>query len=161
MAFSQPENQPHTLAAFMKNPASQAQAVDEILKQAADKGVTLPNATTKLNPRFEKGLTNAIQDYKAETGRDVRISSLIRNRAQQARAYLNYLHGGGLAAPPGHSLHEVGEAADLNTDPHFRNWLKHGDRASKYNMEFLAGHAGEIDPAHIQLSRRIREAGGQ
>jgi LAS superfamily LD-carboxypeptidase LdcB len=102
-------------------------------------------------------MEKAIADYSDETGRKPEISSLFRTREEQARAYLNYLRGGGLAAPPGHSRHEIGEAADLNTDAKFANWLKSGNRASKYGMEFLPGHAGQIDPYHIQLNRRSAE----
>lgn len=44
------------------------------------------------------------------------VTSGIRTRAQQAQLYQNYLHGGNVAAPPGQSNHETGNAVDV-TDP--------------------------------------------
>jgi hypothetical protein len=43
-----------------------------------------------------------------------RITSAVRSRQQQADAYARYKAGtGGVAAPPGHSRHEVGQAVDI------------------------------------------------
>lgn len=51
--------------------------------------------------------------------RSVRITSVMRSRAQQRALYLRYLRGESRfpAAPPGRSMHEYGYAWDMVTDP--------------------------------------------
>ena len=117
------------------------------INKALDKGASSQN----LNPQFKSNISRAINDYQEQTGNKAHISSLFRTREQQAKAYANYQDGGGLAAPPGHSRHEIGEAADLNSDPKFLRWMN--NNADKYGLEFLQGDLRRRDPAHIQLKR--------
>jgi hypothetical protein len=72
-----------------------------------------------------------------------------RSSDLQARLYYNYRMGlGGLAAPPGRSRHEIGQAADLGAGADL-DWLH--AHAGEFGLEFLPGYAGSIDPGHIQL----------
>jgi hypothetical protein len=68
--------------------------------------------------------------YKADTGKNLRVSSSYRTRAQQASVKAKK---GSLAASPGNSMHERGLALDLDiTNPQTYRWLK--DNAGKYNF---------------------------
>jgi LAS superfamily LD-carboxypeptidase LdcB len=57
------------------------------------------------------------------------VVSDYRTREEQARLYQAYLNGtGNLAAPPGQSLHETGNAVDISSaflqaNPELRQWL--------------------------------------
>lgn len=130
------------------NPTETQSSTDSVIKAAAG-----TKRTAGLNSDFKEGLAKAISDYKAETGNSVKLSSLVRTRAEQAKAYANYQAGGGLAAPPGHSRHEVGEAADVNNDPKFLKWLQKQDLKT-YNLEFLPERLRKVDPGHIQYRRQ-------
>lgn len=103
-----------------------------------------------VRPEFAERLTQAAKDYEAQTGGKARFESLKRTTEEQAQLYYKYTHGlGGLAAPPGQSRHERGEAGDIPDGP-FLNWM-HAN-AGKYGLEFLKGKAFENDSGHIQLS---------
>ncbi len=66
-----------------------------------------------------------------QTGADIssQVVSDWRSRAEQQALYARYLAGAGnLAAPPGHSMHEVGRAFDIDSSflgaqPEVRDWL--------------------------------------
>jgi hypothetical protein len=59
-------------------------------------------------------LLGRLNQVGRQLGTKVRIESGFRSRAEQARLYQMYLNGtGNLAAPPGHSNHESGKAADV------------------------------------------------
>lgn len=53
----------------------------------------------------------ALAAYRS--GAPVHANSSFRTRAEQQALYAKYLAGGDLAAEPGHSAHELGEAADI------------------------------------------------
>jgi hypothetical protein len=103
------------------------------------------------SPVFANRLRSALEAAEAATGQQARIDSLKRSTAEQARLYQRYITGqGGLAAPPGQSRHEFGEAADI-PDGKVLDWLH--QHASEYGLEFLKGKAFENDSGHIQLAR--------
>ena len=49
-----------------------------------------------------------------------------RTHAEQEARYKAYLAGGNLAAPPGHSLHELGQAIDVTRRSPLQLWMTAG-----------------------------------
>lgn len=77
--------------------------------------------------------------------RSLRITSVLRSRAQQRALYANWLAGRSRfpAAPPGRSKHEYGLAFDMVTEPYsalttLGSWWKQ-----------LGGEWSETDPIHF------------
>jgi hypothetical protein len=104
---------------------------------------------------FGQNLVSAITNYERATGKSAKIESLVRTTEEQARIRAEHeaMPGGVEAHPaaqPGTSRHEFGRAADV--DEGFAAWLKEGDRAQKYGLEFLKGKTGVNDPNHVQLA---------
>lgn len=103
-----------------------------------------------VRPEFAERLSQAAKDYEAQTGGKARFESLKRTTEEQAALYYKYTHGqGGLAAPPGQSRHERGEAGDIPDGP-FLDWMH--QNGGKYGLEFLKGKAFENDSGHVQLA---------
>ncbi|MDE2439842.1 MAG: transglycosylase SLT domain-containing protein [Betaproteobacteria bacterium] len=115
-----------------------------------------------VNPAFGSRLQNALNDAEQAAGGLSTVLSLKRTNAEQASAYRNYMMGGGIAARPGHSLHEIGDAADLKQDVVWQ-WLRSTDpktgqpRAANYGLEFLPDRLN--DKGHIQLMKQFRGGG--
>ena len=110
---------------------------------------------SSLNATFAANLKQAATDAEKATGQKLEFTSLARTREEQARLYYNYTHhigGQGLAARPGTSLHEKGDAADMAAGP-ARDWVM--AHASQYGMETL----GAKDPEHIQMAAALRARG--
>jgi hypothetical protein len=110
---------------------------------------------TGMDYTFGTNLMSAGMEYKRATGRDVKIESLVRTYEEQARIRAEHeaMRGGveaNPAAQPGTSKHEFGRAADV--DPAFADWLKQGNNAQKFGLEFLSGKTGVNDPNHVQLA---------
>lgn len=124
-----------------------------------------------LDPEFKRRIVKAIADAEAATGAPVQVNSGFRSRDDQAQAYANYIynivgqkswtdpetgktyqaeHKTSLAAYPGSSYHEQGQAVDIQPNKSL-DWMK--QHASDYGIEALAGNAGVIDPVHMQLAR--------
>ena len=121
--------------------------VTSFLKDRMQGGVHLEGT----NPLFANLLQSALEKAETATGEKAAITSLHRDSTTQAVLYQNYLSGkGGLAAPPGTSYHEVGEAADLQSGK-ILNWL-HQHPEAHPGLEFLKGRAGLIDSGHIQIA---------
>lgn len=103
-----------------------------------------------MNPVFASRLQKAVTDAEAATGAGVQFTSLARSTEKQAELYAQYKAGtGGLAAPPGMSLHEQGLAADMKAGPAL-DWLH--QHAADYGIEFLKGRAGIVDSGHVQIA---------
>jgi GH24 family phage-related lysozyme (muramidase) len=101
------------------------------------------------HPTLIANLTQAVRDYEAATGKKARLGEMGRDYATQAKYYANYKAGrGGLAAPPGRSRHQGGNAVDVPSGD-FNAWLK--ANAGKYGLETLTGAAYKADPVHFQL----------
>jgi hypothetical protein len=119
---------------------------------------------TGIDYQFGQNLVAAGTAYERATGKQVKIESLVRSYEEQARIRREHeaMPGGVEAHPaamPGTSRHEVGRAADV--DSGFASWLKEGNNAEKYGLEFLKGKTGVNDPNHVQLAgdaplRRVR-----
>jgi hypothetical protein len=109
-------------------------------------------------------LRTATEAAEDATGEKVRFNDLFRPAEMQAQYRADYTrqsvvwdgktyypseHQGGLAAPPGQSRHQSGEAAD-NAPGKALNWLH--QHAKDYGLEFLQGTAFYKDPVHIQMA---------
>lgn len=123
---------------------------------------------SSLDHEFERRMLTAIAAAEAATSSQVQVNSAFRTRDEQAQAYTNYLfkpwtdpatgksytpeHKTSLAAYPGSSYHEQGQAVDIQPGPAL-DWLhKH---AGDYGLEFLGtpGNNYANDPVHMQLAR--------
>jgi len=85
-------------------------------------------------------------------GHDVRVTSVRRSRAEQARLYERFLAGKSNlpAAPPGQSLHEYGLAFDLaraGIEPHDDPLL--AQLGEVWNA--WGGHWSRSDPVHFEV----------
>jgi len=122
-----------------------------------------PNANLNgLHRDFGLRLFDAFSTYQNETGRDIGVanslrSSGFRTNEEQAEIYERSQREGFLAAPPGRSRHEGGQAVDIARGP-LLDWLH--QNAGRFGLEFLPGwRAGETstafsrDPVHIQMAR--------
>jgi hypothetical protein len=117
-----------------------------------------------LTPQFGSALSKAIADATKATGQPLNITEGYRDARTQAQYYANYTgkpvtwegvtynpqKQGGLAAPPGQSFHQLGEAADL-TPGAALDWL-HQNIGKYPELAFLPGAAGTQDPVHIQYA---------
>src|SRR5215469_430246 len=126
--------------------------------------------TSGLAPNFASRLETAIRAAEAQTGEKVTINDAYRDSHRQAQYYANYTRrpvtwqgqtymphgGGGLAAPPGRSRHQLGQAADLRRGAVLsllRQWHESGVLRSRFGLEFLPGRAFYTDPVHIKFFR--------
>ena len=101
------------------------------------------NVDTHMDPVLVQRLNAA---YAAAPGGDkFRVISGYRSNALQAQLYSRYKSGrGGVAAPPGHSQHNVGRAADIGRGAGF-NWLHRN--AHRFGLVF----PHSFDQPHIQV----------
>lgn len=96
----------------------------------------------KIAAQFDQMVAAAARD-----GVKLQILSGLRTHAEQAVLYKKYLNGtGNLAAKPGHSNHESGEAVDYANTPGAYAWLK--KNAAKF------GFHGKVpgEPWHYSLN---------
>ena len=78
-------------------------------------------------------------------GVNLQINSGHRSRAEQERLYAAYKNGtGNLAAKPGTSNHEKGQAIDFKNNPGAYNWL--AKNAEKYGFKNLPGEPWHYSP---------------
>lgn len=125
-------------------------------------GVEVQGISAALGQR----LARAIRAAEEATGAFATITSLYRSAEEQAQLYADYMqeiitYNGvqyepqvgpgvqGLAAPPGSSLHQSGNAVDVAAGP-VLDWL-HAN-AGAYGLEFLTGDNFTNDPGHMQLA---------
>lgn len=123
-----------------------------------------------LDAAFGTRLYTAIQAAEAATGQRVTLVSGVRSDIEQAQIYANstvregypypVVYQGvtyfadpnnpvGLAAAPGTSRHQSGQAADIAAGPAL-DWLH--EHAAEFGLSFLSGDAFTADPGHIQLA---------
>ena len=78
-------------------------------------------------------------------GIDLKITSANRTRAEQEKLYRAYKNGtGNLAAKPGTSNHEKGQAIDFTNTPGAWNWL--AKNAQKFGFKNLKGEPWHYSP---------------
>lgn len=98
-----------------------------------------------VHPELLARTRRAVADMPPEVRKHFQIISGFRSREQQEAAYRHYLAGGGIAARPGHSQHEVGRALDIQPGP-ANDWLRaHGHR---YGLHFPVPG----DRPHMQMT---------
>lgn len=117
------------------------------------------NQPGSLSQEMAARLARAGQAFEASyPGQRANYGEMFRDRARQAVYYNRYVSGaGGLAAPPGQSRHESGEATDVPRGA-FLSWL-HGGGGEAHGLEFLKGRAFAKDPVHVQMARDWRDPG--
>jgi D-alanyl-D-alanine carboxypeptidase len=120
-----------------------------------------PNTKSDLehvNPELLARMRAAYQAAPSRAREGFAVISGYRTREQQAAAYRRYLTGrGGLAAPPGHSRHERGEALDIR-DPtgwfhaHGREYGLHWPVRGDYpHTQMTPGFQRRSDAAPLQI----------
>ena len=121
-----------------------------ISRGAATSEFDIVDSVSKLNPVFATRLSKALQAAEAATGEKAKITDGYRDIERQKKYHDAYLAGsGGLAAAPGRSRHQRGNAADISSGK-VLDWLH--QHAGEYGLEFLKGNAFAKDPVHIQMS---------
>jgi hypothetical protein len=99
---------------------------------------------TSMNPEFDARIQQLIADAK-EAGYDVGISSGFRSNEEQAKLWEKYGKDRSRVAPPGHSAHNHGFAADLKYGPGAKEWV-HANK-DKYGLQFrVAGEDWHAEP---------------
>ena len=96
----------------------------------------------KLNPTVANAFTAMAKEYFETTGKKLQINSAYRSDEEQKNVKSTF----GPKASVGHSLHNKGQALDLNSEQ-VQSLLK-GGYLNKYGFSNLEG-----DPPHIQMAR--------
>jgi uncharacterized protein YcbK (DUF882 family) len=128
----------------------------------------------KLNPSFAAKLTKAIQEAEQVTGEKIQITSGFRSAEQQAQLYANYIgkaynYNGKtympnpneprpmMAAKPGNSAHETGNAVDLQSGAARDYIMKY---AAKFGLQDLPGDDPHISDKAESAERITPAAAG-
>ena len=102
-----------------------------------------------VNKDLVSAVEKATAEYKAVTGRTATITSGVRDRAEQQKLYDAYIARGKTGMPvakPGSSMHETGQAVDI--DKISANAMDRLGILAKYGLNRpVAG-----DPVHVQLA---------
>lgn len=114
----------------------------EMLRRGRIPGYAIGGKVSGLNPKF----LAALHAFNAAAGGRFSVLSGLRSRAEQEVLYRRYLAGtGNLAARPGTSRHESGNAADL-TPSSARD--THGALARRFGLHFpVPGEAWHVELA--------------
>lgn len=122
----------------------------EKLRRGVLPGYAMGGKVAGLNPKF----LQALSKFNAAAGGRFSVLSGLRTRAEQQALYNRYLNGtGNLAARPGTSRHESGNAADL-TPSSARD--THGALARRFGLHFpVPGEAW-----HVELINGAKGGGG-
>jgi hypothetical protein len=106
-----------------------------------------------LDPQMASRLRQAGEAYEKETGKRAIFGETFRDRTQQEIYYQEYLRNpkGGLAAPPGKSLHELGIATDIPLNEGgdkgaFNAWMHQRKGGGRFGLTGIRG-----DQPHIQM----------
>lgn len=107
-----------------------------------------PYGGYRANPQMANRLAAAGREFeRTHPGQRAQFGEGDRDPQTQSVYYNRYRTGrGGLAARPGHSLHQSGNAMDI-PDGAFANWL-HAGNAARFGLGFPLG---DSDPNHIQM----------
>jgi hypothetical protein len=118
-------------------------------KTSGGSGATQSGSLAGVNPQLATAVNKAIEDYKRLTGKDATITSGVRDREKQQRLYDAYIAGGKKGMPvakPGTSLHETGNAVDINKTA--ANEMDRMGILSKYGLTRPVAN----DPVHVELA---------
>lgn len=119
-----------------------------------------------LDANFASRLAAGIDAAEKATGSKAKLNDAYRPPERQAQYYADYTQQdvtyggvtyhpqrkGGLAAKPGNSFHQLGQAADIAPGPVLDYLHAH---AKEYGLTFLEGNAFNEDPVHIQLAQNV------
>ncbi|CAA2141612.1 D-alanyl-D-alanine carboxypeptidase family protein [Hyphomicrobium sp. ghe19] len=118
-----------------------------------------------LQKPFIGSLSKALQAMPEDLRAAIQVEQAGRSRAYQTRLYQRHKLGGPLAAPPGHSRHETGNAVDIGPtsgterDPKFQaalNWLyQNGEAYGILNPPSIRNR----DSGHFQWVGQPKVAG--
>jgi flagellum-specific peptidoglycan hydrolase FlgJ/uncharacterized protein YcbK (DUF882 family) len=116
------------------------------------KAYTVKDSTVsmRLAPEFEATIMALFGDYFERTGKKVLVTSAYRDSAQQAKMYAAYCSGKGpMAAKPGKSKHETGNAIDINSPD--ANYMADKGLLKKYRLHRpYLHHPKHPEPWHIE-----------
>ncbi len=105
------------------------------------------NVTT--NYEMQLRLQEADRMFYQDTGSHINVNESYRSSSEQADLYNKYQSGtGGLAAPPGSSMHEKGMAVDINPE----QWQQVAPYLEKVGLMQLPASVDQNDPAHFSLN---------
>lgn len=99
---------------------------------------------------WQSGLVDQVRNaviYAQSQGWQGHVTSGFRTYAEQAALYQRYLNGGPLAARPGTSSHESGQAVDVTDYQTFGAIMARAPAAQR-----LYNHLGAADPVHFSVS---------
>jgi hypothetical protein len=116
---------------------------------AGSPGAAQTGSLAGVNPQLATAVSKAMEDYKRLTGKDATITSGVRDREKQQRLYDAYIAGGKKGMPvakPGTSLHETGNAVDINKTA--ANEMDRMGILSKYGLTRPVAN----DPVHVELA---------
>lgn len=122
------------------------------LAAAAPAAPPVPAAPTMVHgdmKGLDPGLTQALERVARDIGKPIEVISGLRTHAEQAALYQKYLNGtGNLAARPGTSRHESGDAADVYVDGvALQNVPGAADAARRAGLGFpVPGEPWHIEP---------------
>jgi hypothetical protein len=139
-----------TASSSTSAPASSS-ATDYMLQNGGHYTVGLQRSDTPppgvtYNSDLANRMQSAGHDYEQATGQKPQFGEMARDRATQAEYYRRYQNGtGGLAAKPGNSRHEQGNAVDIPHGP-FLDWMH--QNGGKYGVSFPYAN----DTVHAQLA---------
>lgn len=94
-------------------------------------------------------LQEADRMFFADTGQHINVNESYRDSTRQASLYAAYQNGtGGRAAPPGHSMHEGGNAVDINPN----QWKIAQPYLIKAGLKQLPASIDQTDAGHFSLT---------
>ena len=125
------------------SPSGMYQGSGRPIGSVAPRFQTAGHVDTRMDPALVSRLNAAYA--AAPSGEKFKVISGYRSNALQAQLYNRYKSGrGGVAAPPGHSQHNLGRAADIGRGQGF-NWLHRN--AHRFGLVF----PHSFDQPHIQV----------
>ncbi len=92
------------------------------------KTLTIGNQNIQVDASIALRLAKAAKDFKAATGKELKVNQDFRTHEEQARLYKELSAKGARVAPPGQSFHEKGLAIDVS------NWQEAGPYLRRYGL---------------------------
>lgn len=126
-------------------------------------GATRPDAISGLDTGFYEALMQLYANAPPEVQRELGLTSGFRSREVQQALFDASDKSGKMVARPGHSKHEIGNAADLygfglggdnSVSDATREWVH--SNANKYGLNFPM----DYEPWHIQMVKQVSDATG-
>jgi hypothetical protein len=126
-----------------------AEAIEFLRSRGGHDATLGKEKAPSLNPEMAIRLANAGRAYEAATGKKANFGEMGRSRELQAKYYQKYMTGrGGIAARPGFSRHQRGEATDIPRGD-FLTWMHSHTGETGINFPVRG------DPVHAQIDPRV------